>query len=107
VVKLAWLCLVVAVLVLVIDNQIKRHIVAEAKRTLAMLAEAQKLVKEASGGREPAGEASASPGDSVNPDHGVDDAAGASAESDADEGRGLGPAASRVARPFGGPGGDG
>jgi hypothetical protein len=107
VVKLAWLCLFVAVVVLVIDNQIKRHIVDEASKALVMLATAQRLLKEASGGREPAGEASAGPGDSVDVDHGVDDASGASAEPDADEGGGLGPQASRVARPFGGPGGDG
>lgn len=106
-IKLAMLAIAVAVIVLVIDNGIKRRIVAEGERALKVLAEAQRIVREADSGQGPAGEATASPGDSVNPDHGLDDAAGTSAEPGGDAGNGLGPETGRVARPFGGPRGDG
>ena len=106
--KLALLVLAVAVAVLVIDQGIKRRIVDEGERALNVLAEAQKLVREAGSGRqEPAGEASAGPGDSVNPADGVDDAARASADAGLDAGNGVGPETGRVSRPFGGPRGDG
>lgn len=107
-IRLAVLVLIVSVGVMIIDQQIKRHIVNEGQHALDLLRKAQKIAREAdSSGAAAAGEATASPGDSVNSDHGVDDAAGASAEPGGNARPGLDSQAGRVARPFGGPGGDG
>ena len=87
--KLALMCLVVAVLVLAIDNRLKKHIIEEGRRALALLEEARRLAEEARSGAARTGEDGAVSGVVVDGADGVVHAAGASAKVAADARRGA------------------
>lgn len=100
--KLAAVCLVVAVLVLAIDNRLKKHIIEEGRKALALLDEARKLAEEARAGGPvwASREDGAAAGAGVDAGDGVVHAAGASAAPGADARRGA-------RKPSGGAAGEG
>src|SRR6266851_7318192 len=91
-VKLALFALAVAVIVLWMDNRIKKQSLDEARRIQGLLGEARFLAEEVARGRSAAseaGEAGADPGGGVNAGDGVVHAAGASAAAGGDADGGV------------------
>jgi hypothetical protein len=106
-VTLALIAVVVSLIVLGIDHQIKQAIIDEAQKARAILDEFKSIVLEAAGDGQGTWQVAASGGDGAHPAGDVDDAPRTSAAPADNARRQTGAAGSRPRRPRGGTVGDG